>query len=51
MCVCVFVCVLRGEGGVGGGGMVGNYCPEECRGYNFICGESVCGYGNGSTGK
>ena len=35
--------------------MVGTWCPEKYLAYiymyNFICGESVCGYGNRSTGK
>ena len=44
----MFIC----EGG-GGGCMVGTSCPEKYLAYmyNFICGESVYGYGNRSTGK
>ena len=46
MCVCG-----GGGGGGGGGGMVKNYCPEKYWSYKVVCGESVRGYGNGSTGK
>ena len=33
--------------------MVGTWCPEKYLAYmyNFICGESVCGYRNRSTRK
>ena len=33
--------------------MVGTKCPEKYLAYmyNLICGESVCGYGNRSTGE
>ena len=47
MCVCV--CVCWGEGG--GSGMIGAQCPAKYWAYNFIGGESVCGYGNRSTGN
>ena len=55
MCVCVCVCVCVQWGG-GGASMVGNHCPKKYWAYNFICGESVCGYGNvlqgsGQNGK
>ena len=33
--------------------MVETLCPDKYLAYmyNYICGESVCGYGNRSTGK
>ena len=40
----VYVCVCVWGGG---GGMVGDYCPEPGWAYySFISGESVCGSGN-----
>ena len=46
MCLHVVVVVVGG-----GGVMVGTWCPAKYWAYNFICGESVCGYGNRFTGN
>ena len=35
----------------GGRDMVFTQCPGKYWAYNFICAESVCGYGNRSTEK